>query len=132
MTKIFQMLVILISLAMVVLSIACLIFPKKLVSSMNMLSSIPAIKYGDIFIRGILGVSLIFSATDSLYPVLFYVLGVASCLAALSLLVIDNNKIEIIVKVISKYVPTWGIRSVCGFGAGFFGFIIYATNISLL
>lgn len=121
--------IIFISLGMVFLSFYCMAYPDRLIDTLPKLSKQPIATYCDIFVRVLLVVSLVFAAKAAIYPMLFSVLGYFSIIAALSIVILGRRKIELIVCYISNVLPVWFVRLICGLGALFFSFLVYATNI---
>lgn len=126
-----QYTIVFISSGMVFLSSYYAAYPERLIDTLPRISAQPIAKYGDIFIRVLLGVSLVSAANVAIYPMLFSILGYCSIFAGVSIVILGQRKIEFIIRSISNFVPVWGIRVICGLGAVFFGFLVYATNIQI-
>ena len=107
--SIWQLLVLVISGGMILLSGYCVLFPRKLVLDMPHLAASRPARNADIVVRLLLGVSLICSAQASSLPAVYIAIGALSLVAAVALLILDNRKIERIVNAIANRLPLWAV-----------------------
>jgi hypothetical protein len=122
---VWQLLIIIISFGMVLLSIFCVIAPQKLIHGMPHLINSKLAKYSDITIRFFLGISLVLSAETAIFPLIFTLLGYLSLVAVLALMILGTSKVEFIIKYITDILPVWAVRLVCVFSVFLFAFLIH-------
>ncbi|RDX35746.1 hypothetical protein DZA50_06085 [Kangiella sp. HD9-110m-PIT-SAG07] len=122
---IWQIIIVLIAFGMVLLSVFCVLFPKKLVESMPYLVTSKVARYSDVAVRVMLGVSLILSANTAKYPLVFSFVGYLSIAAVLAIVILNDRKLESIVKYLGEKLPIWTVRLVCIFSTLGFAFLIY-------
>jgi len=122
---IWQLIIVIISFGMVLLSVFCLVFPQKLIYGMPHLVNLKLAKYSDIAIRMCLGISLVLSAEAAIIPLIFTVIGYLSIAAALAIPILGTRKVEFIIKYITDILPVWTVRLVCAFSVFLFAFLIH-------
>ncbi|KGJ93882.1 hypothetical protein [Colwellia psychrerythraea] len=122
---VWQLIIVMISFGMVLLSVLCIIFPQKLILGMPHLVNSKLARYSDIVIRMFLGISLVLSAEAALIPLIFTIFGYLSMAAALAIPVLGTSKVEFIIKYITALLPVWTVRLVCAFSVFLFVFLIY-------
>ena len=120
-----QLIIVMISFAMVLLSLFCVIFPQKLILGMPHLVNSKLARYSDIIIRMFLGISLVLSAETAIFPLIFAIFGYISMVAALAIMVLGTSKVEFIIKYITDILPVWTVRLVCAFSVFLFAFLIH-------
>lgn len=95
---------------------------------MDMAMARPGILYLAVGIRLLLGVALIVAAPDSLFPVLFRIVGVVAILAALALPIMGIERIRRLVGWFAA-LPPLALRLWLVFGFAFGAFLIYGTGV---
>jgi len=120
-----QLIIILISFGMVLLSAFCIHSPQKLIDWMPLLIKSKLAKYTDLSIRLLLGISLILSAEIAVFPAFFVVFGYLSLTAVLIIMVASTNKLEALIKYLTVLLPIWTVKLVCLFSVFLFAFMIF-------
>ncbi|NRA84330.1 MAG: hypothetical protein HRU22_11355 [Gammaproteobacteria bacterium] len=122
---VWQLIIVVIGSAMVILSACCVLFPQQLIDTMQQLVNSRLAKYSDIAIRILLGVSLILSAPTATIPLIFTVFGYLSLLAVIAMLILGTSKLDTIIKYLTSILPLWAVRLVCAFSVLLFSLLIY-------
>ena len=122
---VWQLIIVVIGSAMVMLSACCVLFPQQLIDTMQQLVNSRLAKYSDIAIRILLGVSLILSAPTATIPLIFTVFGYLSLLAVIAIFILGTSKLDTIIKYLTSILPIWAVRLVCSFSVLLFSLLIY-------
>jgi hypothetical protein len=122
---VWQLIIILISFGMVLLSVFCTHYPQKLIDWMPLLIKSKLAKYTDISIRLLLGISLILSAETAIFPAVFLVFGYLSLVAVLIIMVVGTVKLETLIKYLTGMFSVNSVKIVCLFSVFLFAFIIF-------
>jgi len=121
-----QVIVIIFGIAVGLLSIWGIIVPNKLIAMVSGVMSKPSGMYAAIVARLILGVALIISAPDSMYPAVFTVLGWITIVAAFVLPIMGRARIAALLGWFER-TPKAAIRVWLLFGLMFGAFLVYAV-----
>jgi len=122
---VWQLIIVIIGFAMVLLSAFCVIFPQKLIHGMPHLVKSKLAKYSDITVRVSLGISLVLSAETAIFPLVFTLFGYLSLVAVIVIMILGTRKLETIIKKITDILPVWAVRLVCAFSILLFAFLIH-------
>lgn len=121
---VWQLIIILISFGMVLLSVFCIYSPQRLIDWMPLLIKSKLAKYTDITIRFLLGISLILSADSAIFPLFFTTLGYLSLVAVIIIIFVGTDKLETLIKHLTGIFPVWVVQLVCLFSVFLFAFLI--------
>ena len=122
---IWQLIIVIIAFAMVLLSAVCVIYPEKLIHGMPHLVNSKLAKYSDIIVRLLLGTSLVLSAETAIFPLIFTLFGYLSLVAVIVIMILGTQKLETIIKQVTDILPVWAVRLVCAFSIFLFAFLIH-------